>query len=155
MRMRAAMIGVAIAVLAGCTSNGSLAPPPSAAVVGSGENSVILTDEPERWRHDAYELVSARVEGDTLHVAVQYSGGCTSHEFALLVTPIFMESYPVQMAGSLAHDARADPCRALVGSRLAFDLSPIKTLYRQAYGVQSDTVHLNIRGWPDRVVYSF
>jgi hypothetical protein len=152
--MRIAMIGVSVALLAGCTSNGALAPPQSAAVAW-GDVSVILTEEPERWRHDAYELVSAHVAGDTLHVVVQYGGGCATHDFALLVAPIFMESYPVQMAGSLAHDAKGDPCRAIVGSRLAFDLSPIKALYRQAYGVQSDTVHLNIRGWPERVVYGF
>jgi hypothetical protein len=95
--------------------------------VAVGDASVILTEAPEGWRHDAYALVSARVEGDTLHVAVEYSGGCATHEFALLVSPSFMESYPVQMAGSLAHDAGGDPCRALVGSRLELDLSPTRS----------------------------
>jgi hypothetical protein len=46
-------------------------------------------------------------------------------------------------------------CRALGGSQLKFDLSPIKAMYRQAYGVQSDTVLLVIRGWPERVAYRF
>jgi hypothetical protein len=84
-----------------------------------------------------------------------YGGGCAVHDFALLVVPIFLESYPVQMSGSLAHDAKGDPCRALVSSDIRFDLSPIKEAYRQSYGVQSDTVHLRIGDWPDPVVYTF
>jgi hypothetical protein len=120
-----------------------------------GAGSVILTADPDRWRHDPYDLLDARVDGDTLHVSVQDGGGCAVHDSALLVVPLFMESYPVQMSGSLAHDAKADPCRALVGSELRFDLSPIKEAYRRSYGVDSDTVHLRIANWPDPVVYTF
>lgn len=150
-----AMTGAVMVLLAaGCASHDSVGPDQwvSAAL---GEGGVILTESPDRWRHDPYELVSARVDGDTLHVSVRYGGGCADHDFALLVVPLFMESYPVQMAGSLAHDAKGDPCRALVSSELRFDLSPIKELYRQSYGAESDTVHLNIADWPEQVVYTF
>jgi hypothetical protein len=152
--MRMIRAGIVVVVLAGCASTEGLAPPQPATVAG-GDGSVILTGEHQRWRHDPYELLTARVDGDTLHVTVQYAGGCATHEFALLVSPMFLESYPVQMSGSLAHDAGGDLCRGLMGSRLAFDLSPIKALYRESYGVHSDTVHLRIVGWPERVVYAF
>jgi hypothetical protein len=143
-----------VLLAAGCASHDGLGPPQwVSAATGSG--TVILTENPDRWRHDPYELASARVEGDTLHVTVQYGGGCAVHDFSLLVVPIFLESYPVQMSGSLAHDAKGDPCRALVSSDLRFDLSPIKEAYRQSYGVQSDTVHLRIADWPGPVVYAF
>jgi hypothetical protein len=153
--MRRATTGAMMVLLAaGCASHDGLAPPPWVSAA-TGAGTVILTENPDRWRHDPYELMSARIEGDTLHATVQYGGGCADHEFALLVVPIFLESYPVQMSGSLAHDAKGDPCRALVSSDLRFDLSPIKAAYRSAYGVRSDTVHLRIADWPDAVVYTF
>jgi hypothetical protein len=152
--MRAVTVGILAAVAGGgCASSDVVGPP--APVVAMAEKSVALTEHPDRWRHDRYEFLSARIEGDVLHVQVQHGGGCTTHDFTLLISPIFMESYPVQMSGSLAHDAKGDPCRALVGSTLHFDLSPIKHLYRQSYGVQSDTIHLRIAGWPERVSYTF
>jgi hypothetical protein len=149
------MTVVAVAVLAGtgCVRGEPLTPPQAAAA--GGETTVVLTEQPSRWRHDPYEFRSMSMSGDTLVVEVRYGGGCEQHDFTLLVMPIFMESYPVQMSGSLAHDAKGDMCRALVSSTLRFDLSPLRELYRQSYSVASDTLHLNVRDWPRRVVYRF
>jgi hypothetical protein len=151
---RAAFAVLSLAVLAGCAGGEAMAPAPAAASLG-GASELVLTENPDLWRHDPHEVTAVRVDGDRLHVDVQYAGGCATHQFALLVSPVFMESYPVQMSGSLAHDANGDRCRALLGDRLVFDLGHIKDLYRRSYGVLSDTVHLNIRGWSERVVYSF
>jgi hypothetical protein len=145
---------VAAAGLVACTSAAPVTAPAGSVQTG-GIGEAVLTETPGRWRHDVYEFVSMRVNGDTLHVAVQYGGGCATHDFALLVSPVFMESYPVQMAGSLAHDAKGDPCRAIVGSRLRFDLSPLKRAYWQAYGREPASIHLSVTGWPQRVRYSF
>jgi hypothetical protein len=141
------------AALAAACSSGTIATPGDSA--GTGVDAVILTDDPGRWRHDAFEYVESRIAGDTLEVAVRYGGGCARHDFALLVVPVFMESFPVQMRGSLAHDAHGDPCRAIVGSRLRFDLTPLRDAYRKAYGAGPATIHLSIAGWPAQVVYAF
>lgn len=153
--MRAVTVGILGALTAGGCVNSDVVGPPPPAVAMTGETSVVVTEHPDRWRHDPHELRSAEIEGDLLRVQVQYAGGCATHAFTLLISPIFMESYPVQMISSLAHDAKGDACRALVRSTLLFDLSPIKDMYRQSYGVRSDTVHLWIRGWPERVTYTF
>jgi hypothetical protein len=121
----------------------------------AGAAPVALTGEPDRWRHDPFEIIEIQLVGDTLEAAVRYPGGCARHDFTLLVSPVFMESYPVQVRASLAHDANADPCRALVGSRLRFDLGPLREAYRQAYNIESDVLHLHVERWPERVVYRF
>jgi hypothetical protein len=150
---RTIMAGVAVLALASGCSHGEPVEPLQAAA--GGKPSVVLTGEFDRWRHDAYEFVSMAVVGDTLDVQVRFGGGCRDHDFTLLVAPLFMESYPVQMRASLAHDAKGDLCRALVGRRLSFDLSPLSVLYRQSYGAQSGIIHINVDGWPRQVVYTF
>jgi hypothetical protein len=146
-----AFTAAGIAVSA-CAKSDIAAPSASAA---AGDPAVILTESPASWRHDAFEFHRIRISGDVLEVVVQYGGGCARHDFAVLLYPVFMESEPVQMSGSLAHDAKGDPCRALIGSTLRFDLSPVKRAYREAYSTQRGVVHLNIAGWPERVVYAF
>ena len=47
---------------------------------------------------DPYELIAARIAGDTLTATVAYGGGCESHEFTLLVSDAFMMSDPVRAA---------------------------------------------------------
>jgi hypothetical protein len=151
--MRALLTGAAVLLATACQHAEPMTPHGSAAA--GNDRPVVLTDTPGRWRHDAFEFHSVAVRGDTLHVQVQYAGGCARHDFTLLVSPIFLESYPVQMRGSLAHHANGDMCRALVGSTLRFDLTPLKQLYRQSYGVESDTIHLGLGNWSERVVYRF
>jgi hypothetical protein len=148
------LVTILAAALTACSAAAPVTAP-AGSVQAGGIGGVVLTETPNRWRHDAYQFMSARVQGDTLHVDVQYGGGCETHDFALLVTPIFMESFPVQMSGTLAHDAKGDRCRALVGSTLRFDLSPLKRLYQQAYGHGSATIQLSVTGWPERVRYHF
>lgn len=42
----------------------------------------------------------------------------------------------------LAHDANGDACERWVTEERQFDLSPIKTRYRNAYGQESGVIHL-------------
>jgi hypothetical protein len=121
----------------------------------SAEPAALLVANPEAWRHDAYEFVEAKLTGDLLEVTIRYGGGCAEHAFALLVSPVFMESDPVQMRGSLAHNGRGDPCRALLQNTLRIDLTPLKEAWWAAYGAGAGTIRLRVDGWPQDVVYSF
>jgi hypothetical protein len=105
-------------------------------------------------RTDPAEIVTATVEGDRLLLGVRYGGGCARHEFALRFSPVFLESDPVQSVLELAHDAKGDPCRALVGQTLAFDLSPLKRTYREAYGVEHGTILLRVHGPRERTAFA-
>lgn len=98
-------------------------------------------------RLDPAEILQARIEGDVLLLEVRYGGGCETHDFALLHSGVFMESLPVQTVLTLAHDAHGDPCRALVGRSLRFDLTPVKRAYQAAYGEGGTLVlHLHAPG---------
>jgi hypothetical protein len=143
-----------IAILAACAGN-TTAPGDAAMTLADGRPAVRLVDEPDRFPHDAYQFVESSIRGDTLTVTVQHGGGCATHEYALLVRPVYLESYPVQMHGSLAHDAKGDPCRALLRPTLRFDLTPIKQAYRRAYSTTTGEVALHIAGWPQPVRYRF
>ena len=146
-------------------------PPDDTKLVGA---VFILEDVPnaaDEWAdnaiefHSAYTFNSATITDDTLTVAVSYGGGCETHEFALLAEPAFMESFPVQLGISIVHNANADPCERWVEETYHFDLTPIKTMYQEAYKQDAGTIHLRIaasldivtfpEGVPDDLVYEF
>jgi hypothetical protein len=145
------------ATLFGACARSSVSEPGDRAAfrTSNGFAMMALTSEPQRWRHDPYQLISARIQADTLIAEVSYSGGCATHDFTLLIAPVFMESLPVQMAGSLAHDAKGDNCRAAITSTLRFELTPLRDLYQRSYGPGSATIQLNLRDWPLRLEYRF
>jgi hypothetical protein len=147
---------ITAAFLGACAHADTAAPDDQAALTtGQSPARVQLTDNWSRWRQDAYEFSEMQLNGDRLSVTVRHGGGCRNHEFALLVNPAFLESYPVQMGGVLAHDAKGDPCRALLQKTLEFDLTPVKEAYQRAYQTRTGTINLRVRGWPQVVQYTF
>jgi hypothetical protein len=126
-----------------------------ASTMGQSRAAIQFVENSSRWPRDAYEFVSMRREGDALDVTVRHGGGCADHQFALLVHPAFRESYPVQMGGVVAHDAKGDPCRALVQKTLEFDLSPVKQASRRAYQTETGAVRIDVVGWPRPIEYTF
>ena len=110
----------------------------------------------DRWGADPYELSAATIMGDTLTVTVSYGGGCETHRFTLVASNVFLESYPVQLGASLAHDANGDLCRAWLTEVLAFDLTPIKRMYQDAYRQDAGTIILRLEHAPEpSLVYEF
>lgn len=108
---------------------------------------VLLGASPVRgWPLDPYTLVDHAVEGDTLTLGITHAGGCAEHRFALLVGPDFMESFPVQVHATLAHDAAGDLCLALLAPLLRFDLTRLRQAYGQAYGAGPGTLILHVAG---------
>lgn len=113
---------------------------------------------------DAYELETDGehrpvIENDTLTLTVSYSGGCETHDFTLVTDGSFMESYPVQLLVTLTHDANDDPCEAYPRDSYAFDLTPLKALYQEAYRTDEGSIVLHLRhsGEPGvlMLVYAF
>lgn len=99
---------------------------------------------PDDLKKDGFTYGSAHIDGSALHLVVVSGGGCRKHEYSLTMTPsAFMESYPVQANAYLRHDAKNDPCDAIVTDSVVFDLSPIMELYRQMYG-PTGQINLNL-----------
>ena len=108
-------------------------------------------DESGPYESDPYMMATSGegdgpvIEGDTLTITVSFGGGCATHNFILVTAAAFMESDPVKLDAFLIHDDHDDPCEAYLTERLAFDLTPLRTLYEEAYGEDAGVVVLRIR----------
>ena len=103
----------------------------------------------DRWGTDPYQLNAASIAGDTLTVSVSFGGGCRTHEFTLVASNVFLESDPVQLRVSLAHEANDDLCRAWLTEDRDFDLTPIKRLFQNAYQSDAGTLVLRLENAPE------
>ena len=118
--------------------------------------TVFIGDAGNRFGTDEYALNSAAITDDTLDVSVSFSGGCKEHQFTLVVSEEFLESFPVQLHAYIAHDANGDPCEAYPTENYHFDLTPIKTMYQEAYRQEAGTIVLQLKDAPDGgLVYEF
>ncbi|RKZ13562.1 hypothetical protein DRQ53_08520 [bacterium] len=96
---------------------------------------VELTErDPKEIDQDRYQLISAELDGELLHIRVGYSGCSPDHPFTLYAGRPFMESSPVQTWMLLAHDDRDELCKAWFEKTLLFDLGPIQDAHIEDYG---------------------
>ena len=110
--------------------------------------AIVFSEAPARWGQDPFVVNDAAIAGDTLELSLSYAGGCARHVVTLVVSELFLESDPVQIPVSLAHDANGDPCEAWLTQEYEFDLTPIRNRYRQAYGDGPGRVVLLLDGAP-------
>jgi len=113
-----------------------------------GIGAVVFGFTPDTWGTDAYTISAATVQDDTLTINVSYSGGCETHAFTLVAEERFLESLPVQLRVSLAHNANDDTCEALILETLHFNLTPIKEAYRKGYQKDTGTIVLRLKDAP-------
>lgn len=117
-----------------------------------GPIPIASCDDLSPFDGDGFELGALSVTGDTLTVEVSYSGGCQPHYFRLCYDPAFLESFPVQAALRLEHDGQGDPCEAYPTETRAFDLTPLRDAYVEAYREEHATVVLRLG---DGATYTF
>ena len=118
------------------------APPPTGEVVFDD-----LGTAPDRWGDDTYELHTAgddapAIEGDTLSLTVSFSGGCARHDFTLVADEPFVGRDRAQLDVILAHDGNNHGCEAYPIETYGFDLTPVRTLYRDTYGTDTGAILL-------------
>ena len=126
-------------------------------VIGKGDDAaddvgnigtVVFGSTADAWGTDAYTINAATIEDDILSVDVSYGGGCETHVFTLVTESMFLESFPVQLRVSLAHNANGDTCEALITEVHHFDLTPIKEAYQKGYQTDEGTIVLRIKDAP-------
>ena len=118
--------------------------------------TVFIGDAGNRFGTDEYVLNSATITDDILNISASYSGGCEDHQLTLVVSDTFLESFPVQLHVSVAHNANNDTCEAWLTDNYRFDLTPIKTMYQEAYRQAAGTIVLRLKDAPDgELVYEF
>ena len=134
-------------------------------IIGKGDDAaddvaqistVVFGLTADAWGTDAYTINAATLEGDTLRINVSYSGGCETHAFTLVAEQRFLESFPVQLRVSLAHNANSDTCEAWITEDYHFDLTPIKEIYQKSYRTDTGTIVLRLKDAPpSRLAYDF
>lgn len=117
---------------------------------------VFIGDVTEKFGTNEYVLNVATIIDDTLNINVSYSGRCEDHQFTLVASDSFLESFPVQLPVSLAHNANGDTCETWLTEDYHFDLTPIKTMYQEAYRQEAGTIILRLKNAPNvELVYEF
>jgi hypothetical protein len=104
---------------------------------------------------DEVLVENVTLDGDSLTVDVAYGGGCELHLLGGCWDMQWAESDPVQTGLAIAHDGMNDFCEAFLSDQVVLDLGPIATGYLAAYGGTGGTVHINLEGWPETIVYTF
>ena len=118
--------------------------------------AVFIGDAGDRFGTDKYALNFATITDDILNISVSYSGGCENHRFTLVVSDTFLESFPVQLSASIAHNANGDTCEAYPTDNYRFDLTPIKKMYQTAYRQEAGAIILRLKSAPDgELTYAF
>ena len=113
------------------------------------------TDE-SSFGTDEYVINTVTIHNDTLRISVSYSGGCETHQFTLVAEERFMESFPVQLRVSLAHNANGDTCEESITEDHVFDLTPIKEMYQKGYQTDTGTIILRLKDAPPgELAYEF
>jgi hypothetical protein len=105
---------------------------------------VDFTSAPGAWPADALSLDSLTIDGSELAVHIRYGGGCREHSIDLVFWNGFLESDPVQAHAVLAHDARNDPCDAVITRTRRFDLASLRDRFRDAFGGGPGTVIVGV-----------
>ncbi len=102
-----------------------------------------LTDPPE----EAYTHLGAEIEGDTLFVDLEYSGGCVDHEFFAQWDGSFAESLPEQVYIELIQRPSNDPCDGIIQETVRVDIRTVRL------AAPNTPILVNING--DQAVYDF
>lgn len=116
--------------------------------VYAAENSVtvrLLTiAAPPKTKGDPFNVDSAKIVGDQLHIDVSYSGGCARHDFELYWDGSYDKSQPPRANLMLIHDANDDPCDAIIRETIRFDLfqlAPCVLVVSSGFGYEEEILY--------------
>ena len=103
---------------------------------------------------DPFSIVSARIDGDILHMIMTASGGCADHIFMgchRAVAP----AEPIQFNIFIGHDSNDDACEGMVMQAVRFDLRILRDIYLAFVNADSGQVSLFISDYAPPLVYRF
>ncbi len=132
-------------------SDGSSAP----LAATSAESIVLGNPDDARWPADPLTIESAQIKGDSLVATVVHGGGCRDHDYRVVISTTWMESFPVQVPAKISHNANGDLCKALLRRELRVSLAPLAQAYREAYRQTSGSITLRLAGSPNGLLYTF
>ena len=113
----------------------------------SGDPRAELVANFDAYRNSAScTILKVIIDGNTMILDVEYSGGCEEHEFKLLGSEMIQKSLPPKRGVMLWHDNKGDSCRSIVNEQLKFDIS--------ALAYTGGEIILNLDGWATPISYT-
>jgi|GEM_PF-6428109 len=100
-------------------------------------------------------MAFALADPDVLLLYVQTGGGCEQHEWSVCWDSTFLESLPVRVRLTVAHDANDDLCEALISDTVAVDLTMLEQAYQDAYNTEMGTISIGVADQPGSIEYTF
>ena len=104
----------------------------------------------EREQMTGVQIIKSRIEGNTLHLKVGYSGGCSKHGFQVIGSPMISKSLPPIRSVELVHLNNGDTCREYIEQQLIIDLSDLA--YEKEFGSK---IKLQFSGIEEMILYTF
>jgi len=98
---------------------------------------------------DSIRILNASIDGNIVTFEVAYSGGCETHEFSLIGSPMIAKSLPPIRSVVLLHRANNDVCKKYVVENIKFDIRNF------AYTENEGEIFLSIKGLENRLLYKF
>ncbi len=99
---------------------------------------------------DPIEITAVRIEGNTMFIDMNYTGGCEEHTFSVVGSEMISKSLPPIRSVQLIHSAKGDQCKKLVEETLIVDIS--KLAYKQENG---SMIFLLVNDLKNRIEYTF
>ena len=112
----------------------------------SDSGIIIGKDLYNNAHRDPVTINDAKIIQNKLIFNISYGGGCQNHEFLLIGTGDYAESYPVQTRILFSHNSNNDTCLAFFTRLITFDLTPLKQHYQNVYNEGSATIVMHIDG---------
>lgn len=76
---------------------------------------------------DPINVLAVKIEGDCLHLTLQYGGGCQEHDLDLVLMLPECATPPLPPPDfRISHNAHGDVCKALITKEYSFDISGIR-----------------------------
>jgi hypothetical protein len=112
------------------------------------EAVVDVTEDSQEFMSTVFTFKDVMINGDTLIVNVQYSGGCGDHKFEIKKNGFLMKSLPPKQPVQIIHLSTVDQCRSLINEDLKFDISSFR-------GTPHGTTVLLLKNWTSDIIYSY
>ncbi len=93
----------------------------------------LTTTRLSSFPHDPITIVGGEIKLDTLHLVVEYSGGCQEHAFGLVTRGFTYKTNPASGKVWLLHDAKGDTCQDNISKDLYFNFTPVREWCLQVY----------------------
>ena len=95
------------------------------------------------------QILKSKIEGNNLILKIGYSGGCTTHEFEFIGSPMISKSLPPIRSVRLIH-LTDDTCREYIERELVIDLKELA--YKKEAGSQ---IKLNVGANEGQLLYTY